>query len=75
MDRAVCYIEFGLNLFFLLLFAFLPNPRAAGGTSMHHRVFATVVAALRAQRGRVAADTPNQIFFVDDYLPRYFFVH
>ena len=30
---------------------------------------------IRTQRDRVAADTPVQILFVDDFLPHFVFVH
>ena len=63
--------QFCLNL--AGFFAHLPDLRVVCEIAIRRRV-CNSDCDFRAQRGRVAADRPEQILFVDDCLPHFVFV-
>ena len=64
-------VQFRLNL--AGFFAHLPDLGVVCGVAIRHRV-CNSDCDTRAQRGQVAAETPEQILFVGDFLPRFVFV-
>ena len=70
-DRAVYRVQFRLNL--AGFFTHMPNLRVDCGITIRNRDRDSD-RNTRAQCGRMAADTPEQILFVGDFRPNFAFV-